>query len=228
VGQGSLGDVQTVSSTEVWAVGSNGLGTLVQRWNGSAWNVVPSQDPPSGYGSFNALAVVSSMNIWAVGNTIDGLLVHPLIEHWNGSTWSIVPAPATRTELSLADVTAVGPNDVWAVGFARSGETYQPRILHWNGVKWAFSKVPALPPNGTLEGVAARTSTDVWAVGSVPNTQGSSRTLILHWSGGAWTRVASPSPGGPTGSNTLHDVTTHPSGEAWTVGEHGLTMRFVP
>jgi hypothetical protein len=227
-GQGFLGDVEAVSSTEVWAVGGDGLGTMVQRWNGSAWSVVPSQDPPTGWGSFSAVSAASSTDIWAVGNTIDGVLVHPLIEHWNGSAWSIVPAPATSTELSLGDVAAVARNDVWAVGFARKGGTFQPRILHWNGVKWAFSKVPALPPNGTLEGVAARSSTDVWAVGSVPNTQGYPRTLILHWGGSAWTRVKSPNPGGPSASNTLYDVTTLPSGEAWAVGDDGLIERFVP
>jgi hypothetical protein len=201
---------------------------MVQRWNGSAWSVVPSQEPPTGRGSFNAVSAVSSTDIWAVGNSIDGVLVHPLIEHWNGSAWSVVPAPATSTELSLADVAAVGPSDAWAVGFARKGGIYQPRILHWNGAKWAFSKVPALPPNGTLEGVAARSSTDVWAVGNVPNAQGYLRTVILHWGGSAWTRVQSPNPAGPNASNTLYDVTTLASGEAWAVGDDGLIVRYLP
>jgi hypothetical protein len=227
-GQGSFGDVDAVSSNDVWAVGSGGLGTMVQRWNGSAWAVVPSPGLPTGGGYLRAVSAVSSTDIWSVGSTIDGLLVHPLIEHWNGSAWTIVPAPATSSELSLDDVTAVGPSDVWAVGFARQGQNYRPQILHWNGLAWTFSKLPKLPPNGTLKGVAATSSTDVWAVGSVPNDFGYAKTLILHWDGHAWSRVRSPSPGGPSASNTLEDVTTLPTGEAWAVGPDGLIERFLP
>jgi hypothetical protein len=147
-----LGDVDAVSSNDVWAVGGVGLGTLVERWNGSAWSVVPSPNLPAGGGYFSAVSALSSTDIWAVGSTIDGLLVHALIEHWDGSAWSIVPAPATGAELSLDAVTVVGPNDAWAVGFARQGQNYRPQILHWDGVAWAFSKLPKLPPNGTPGG----------------------------------------------------------------------------
>ena len=47
-----------------------------------------------------------------------------------------------------------------------------------------------------LTSVSADSASDAWAVGSyISDTTGVRDTLILHWNGTAWSRVASPSPG---------------------------------
>src|SRR5260221_14068284 len=48
----ALQGVSVISACDAWAVGSdmNGSGTdqtLIEHWDGSAWNVVPSPDPGS-------------------------------------------------------------------------------------------------------------------------------------------------------------------------------------
>ena len=54
-----------------------------------------------------------------------------------------------------------------------------------------------------------------WAVGTA-HTGAVTSTLILHWNGKTWKRVASPSPG-PEGS-TLYGVSASSPASAWAVG----------
>src|ERR1700734_1174218 len=58
---------------------------------------------------------------------------------------------------------------------------------------------------------------NAWAAGYTSNGA-SSRSLILHWNGTAWTRAASPSPG--AGGN-LAGITASSSANAWAVGQFG-------
>lgn len=65
--------------------------TLIERWNGNSWSVVPSPSP-SMIGSFSLLAGVACptvKNCQAVGV---GYPDKPLAVHWTGSSWRIVPA----------------------------------------------------------------------------------------------------------------------------------------
>jgi hypothetical protein len=71
-----LNGIQVLSPTDAWAVGqtqeSNGaILTLTERYNGSAWTIVPSPDPGSLANlSDNSLAAVTTAaagNLFAVG-----------------------------------------------------------------------------------------------------------------------------------------------------------------
>jgi hypothetical protein len=75
--------------------------------------------------------------------------------------------------------------------------------------------------------VAANSATDAWAVGAVtPSAGAQTQTLILHWTGSAWSQVPSPSMGG--GDNILHSVTRLANGEGWAVGSYGTYPNFQP
>jgi hypothetical protein len=92
-------------------------------------------------------------------------------------------------------------------------------ILHWNGRKWSQAAIPS-PSPGTSEALAAvgaTSATNAWAVGSIIGAQ-VDQTLILHWNGKTWRRVASPDPGGSGVSNDLAGVTATSAGNAWAVG----------
>jgi len=65
----ALSDVAVVSSAEVFAVGSAAGRTLVQRWNGSSWEVVPTPSPGDRDDLFGV--VVAPSGAWAVGSTGD-------------------------------------------------------------------------------------------------------------------------------------------------------------
>lgn len=63
----SLSDVAVVSSTEVFAVGSAAGRTLVERWNGSSWQVDPTPSPGDMDDLFGI--DVAPSGAWAVGST---------------------------------------------------------------------------------------------------------------------------------------------------------------
>jgi hypothetical protein len=74
--------------------GSAGDDTLIEHWDGTAWNVVTSPSP----GFFNELFSVharSATDVWAVGETLanNASSTQPPIERWNGSAWKVVPSP---------------------------------------------------------------------------------------------------------------------------------------
>jgi hypothetical protein len=71
--------------------------THIERWDGTAWRVVPS--PNAGRfpnGGLSGISCTSSRFCTAVGlYKVPGYppLFQTLIERWNGSTWSVVISP---------------------------------------------------------------------------------------------------------------------------------------
>lgn len=104
--------------SDVWAVGKHGTGhgqvTLVERWNGQAWNVVASPTGPtrSYEQGLRRVAVVSATDVWAAG----GYAGAGLLEHWDGSSWSRIPFAGQPPLTSLYGISARSSKDVWAVG----------------------------------------------------------------------------------------------------------------
>jgi len=79
--------VAATSASNAWAVGNTSSGTLIVRWNGTAWKRVPS---PGRAGSLlYGVAATSARNAWAVGDTskINHGSSETLILRWNGTSW---------------------------------------------------------------------------------------------------------------------------------------------
>jgi hypothetical protein len=94
--------------------------------------------------------------------------------------------------------------------------------LHWNGTSWSqvASPNPAGANENDLFGVTAVSSTNVWAVGRYVTATGVTRTLVLHWNGFSWKRVASPDPETSADSvNELMAVHALSPGNIWAVGD---------
>jgi hypothetical protein len=224
-----LGAVAATSASNAWAVGvyvnpSPGQ-TLIEHWNGSSWAQQPSPDPggPAQTNILYGVAAASAGNAWAVGEYSNGTDLLSLIEHWDGTAWAQVPSPSVGTDRNLLNgVAATSAKDAWAVGYydpGNPGETdYQTLIEHWDGTSWTV--VPSPSPGGPdhanwLYSVAATSPTNAWAVGDFDNGT-SLQTLIEHWNGSRWKRVAAPSPGSV--SNDLHGVTALSASNVWAVG----------
>ncbi len=225
--------VAAAPGSRAWAVGlsTNGASqhTLIERWNGSAWKVVPSPNPGAVSPNENELdgvADTSASNAWAVGSYTNGGTDFTLIEHWDGSTWSQVPSPnpggAATNQTNLYGVEATSPSDAWAVGYYDDGTSYRTLTAHWNGNAWTHvsSPSPAGAGGSFLTGVAATSPSNAWAVGYY-GTGGALRTLIEHWNGRSWAIVPSPSPGPPGGQNELNGVAMTSATSAWAVGYDG-------
>ncbi|HYP39346.1 MAG TPA: S-layer homology domain-containing protein, partial [Chloroflexia bacterium] len=230
-----LYSIDGASPTDIWAVGySSNLGTagtgeyiastLIEHWNGSQWQVVPSPNVAGNGGTQlnNYLAdtsVLSTTYAWAVGyyDTTD-YQQRALALRWDGAQWSIVPTPPLTMSHSLTSVSAVSPSDAWAVGsyIAGNGES-QALVWHWNGTQWSEVVRPNLgTAHSFFKAVSARSANDVWAVG-YHGTGNSSQTLVMHWNGTQWSVVPSPN---PSEDSYLWDVEAVGANDAWAVGNY--------
>lgn len=175
----------------------------------------------------DAVAATSASSAWAVGSEISGAggVSRTLVEHWDGARWSIVASPNVKgmTVNALDGVAVAAPDDAWAVGSSYSDPTPTlPMILHWDGRAWKLVRAPHLGVHGrpsTLSGITALSGDDVWAVGTVV-VDGTIETLVVHWDGQRWKRIASPNPGGSAGSD-LRSVFATSATDVWSVGHVG-------
>jgi hypothetical protein len=205
-GSDVLADVAAVSADLAWAVGTTSsddpipvITTLVERWDGSHWDIVKSPNAHNG-SELHSVATTSAGDAWAVGNTLNANNIQDgtLIEHWNGSRWRVVKSPSPGIAPGLEAVAALSPTDAWAVG----GKTLESGdcatlIEHWKGTRWEAVNAPN---GGCLADVSARSSSDVWAVGS--GRLGMPNGTIMHWDGHAWSIVEDPD-AGPLGGVSI-------------------------
>lgn len=118
-----------------------------------------------------------------------------LVEHWDGTRWSESKVRGPNGSTDLAAVTAISATDVWAVGTSWHGSEADsdywsyPIAERWSGSSWQTMRLPTTSRTApyTLDDVSAAAANDVWAVGgSVAGT------LLEHWNGKRWSRLASP------------------------------------
>ena len=92
-GTGLLSGVSCVSESFCFAVGSRlrrlVSHTLVERWDGKAWSVVPTTEPGDRRSTLAGVSCASKSFCVAVGSHFTAAGGHALIEAWNG--WSIWP-----------------------------------------------------------------------------------------------------------------------------------------
>ena len=191
-----------------------------------AARAAPGQAVTAIPGELGAVSASSATNTWAVGDDCTATCT-TLTLHWNGTAWSKVASPnAGSGANSLSGVYTVSATNAWAVGdycTTSACPAEDTLILHWNGTAW--SKVASLNPSSVvnvLTGVSGTSGTDIWAAGYVLGPSGSDNTLILHWNGTAWSKVASPNPS-KTGADLLNAVSAVSSASAWAVGSYDAT-----
>jgi hypothetical protein len=225
--QNELLGISALSDHDVWAVGwaQDPSGppyvkrTLVEHFDGSAWTIVPSPNPPNDVQSqLHSVSAASANDVWAVGASHDGTLPsRTLIQHWDGTRWSIVPSPSPDNQLNeLRGVAALSATDAWAVGYRSGIQTQSPietLILHWNGFSWSQVASPnVFGVANQLFGIAAISANDIWAVGYAGGAP-----LSVHWDGSAWSLIPVPGDSGLS-SEHLTAVSGAAADEVWAVG----------
>jgi hypothetical protein len=229
-----LNAVAATTTSNAWAVGRFRNGgvdeALIERWNGTAWKVVPSPTPGTSSVLY-AVAATSGSNAWAAGTFFTGAAFQTLILRWNGSTWKKVASPnpgGASNNHFLRGVSVTSGSNAWAVGDYHDGTSYRTLIERWNGTVW--KRVPSPNPGGAstdniLYGVAATSSSNAIAVGSY-RSGSASRTLTERWNGSAWKWAWSPNPAGLSADNVLYAVDASSATNAWAVGfQHGTPDR---
>jgi hypothetical protein len=197
VGRGTyFTTVTAISSSDVWAAGSNNSSVLMEHWNGVSWTVV-SSPAFTGVGFVSGISADSSNDVWAVAGAIT--------LHWNGQTWSQVPTPSAMRGDAI---TVLSPINVWVAG-SRSGEHPDAlaEIFHWDGSSWSLS--PTVNPlsnnvSSRFDGIAAVSANNIWAVGS----------FTEQWNGTSWSLVNTPSGANLLGITALSDGTVVAVGES--------------
>ena len=224
-----LGGVTCVSASDCWAVGSRtdniGLSarTLILRWDGTSWSIVPSAPDTSAVQGLDleAVSCASASECMAVGFSRGTAGDYAFAMRWDGTSWSVVPVPPT-TEADmfytpseyLYGVTCAASSDCWAAGAHWTGTLYRTLVDHWDGNTWTAATSPntAADQDNILSAVTCVSSADCWAVGS---SDAYSQALIERWDGTSWTIVPSTQAGNP-----LNAVTCLSASDCWAAGPY--------
>jgi len=193
------------SSTGCDAVGMNTNGEdeivgLVERWNGSAWEVQPT---PKSTGAkednLESVACRSASECEATGyaEVAEGKHV-TLAERWNGTAWSVQSIPTKGNDSNLVSVSCVSASECVASGFYLSSAGKQSALVElWNGKEWKILTTATLPKEDEqswLESLSCPSSKHCTAVGAVVTTLNGIVTLAESYNGSTWTVQTTPTP----------------------------------
>jgi hypothetical protein len=218
-----LSDVSCSSASFCVAVGGQnvgtGGGTLTEKWNGTAWSVVPSVNVPATTDdTLASVSCVGPLFCLAVGTSGQG----PVAETWNGTAWSLVSAvlPAGSTSAGLGSVSCVATTACEVLGTAVSGSTGTIFGNQWNGS--VLSATTAATPAAagvtvSATGMSCVSATWCLAVGATDTTP-TAVPFSEMWNGTAWTLVTTPPAATGTGS-LLRAVSCAGTGFCEAVGQ---------
>ena len=157
------------------------------------------------------VAASSARNAWAVGFVGNAHVTRWVILRWKGTKWSLVSSP-NPLNTGFDGVATTSASNAWAVGATPA----KALIEHWNGRSWRVVPTTGVGAGAAFDDVTAISARNAWAVGYVGNYDTTAvRTLIEHWNGKSWKRVASPS---PRSGGLLESVTAISASDAWAVG----------
>lgn len=189
------------SPSDVWAFTQAATGSRVLHYNGKAWSVAKTFDAQIGGAS-----VAGKNDIWVFGVDLFGM---KSLGAWyfNGHTWRL-------TGTDLQGGSALSPTNVWAF----SGT----KVYHFNGSRWANTQLSALLPprmllNGpAITGIIALSASNVYAIGNGNAEDEGGPTVVLHYNGSKWAKVATGNFGyGTTGSGGSQQVSPDGAGGLW-------------
>ncbi len=180
-----LMSVSCTSASNCVAVGFSGMmnqeTTLAMVWDGSAWSVVSSPNPGTGFvgNKLNSVTCLSASSCVAVGSTSQGGLGQTLVMSWDGSTWSVVSSPnASGTNDELRSVSCASASDCVAVGYTRTTPV-STLVMAWNGTAWSIVSSPNVGTEGDyLNSAACVSATECVAVGYSTFNGYSTKTLV--------------------------------------------------
>jgi|GEM_PF-1645695 len=195
----SLTDIDAVSGSDAWAVGSDGL---FAHWDGTNWNAVDNTKL-IGVSAVQAVDMLATDQVWA---SVQG----GRMARYNGSSWVLEP---TNYTANMNSISMVSPTDGWATG---ANATF----ARYNGTNWQEVR-----PSGTLtvtmQGIDMVSSTDGWAVGGQISPNEGPLGRIARWNGTNWQEFPTP-----VGNRILYDVDMLNASYGWAVGQGGTLLQW--
>jgi DNA-binding beta-propeller fold protein YncE len=176
---------------------------LVERWNGTKWEVQSTPNPEGAQNSdLVGASCTASTACEATGHYQNsaGTWV-TLAERWNGTKWEVqsTPNPEGAKSAHLVGVSCTSSTACTAAGYYQnSSGTVVSLAERWNGTKWEVQSTPN--PEGaketTLYGMSCTSSTACTAAGYYQNGSGTTVTLAEAWNGTKWEVQSTPNPEG--------------------------------
>jgi hypothetical protein len=165
-------------------------GTLVERWNGTSWTIVPTPRPAGAPGAeLDGIACTSDSACIAAG-AIDHLNHQtPLAEEWNGTNWTILstPRPPGAQGGVLSGVACTSHAACTIAGLAFTTSLPYLYAERWDGNHLTFESTPALPGAFDIGNpvLACASASTCMAVGAFTNTfpNGPKFGLAERWNG---------------------------------------------
>jgi hypothetical protein len=183
------------ASTEVHYV------TLVERWNGTSWEVQQSPNPAVARGSFlESVSCPSASECTAAGYYEDSQTNHhPVAERWNGEKWTVETPPSEGRSSGLTSVSCASASECVAVGSYVSGSPAKASSLVelWNGAEWKVqtsAKLPETDEGPAFSSVSCPAAKSCIAVGGVIEGLEGTRSLAESWNGTSWNNISPPRP----------------------------------
>lgn len=169
--------------------------------------------------SLEDVTVAETGEVWALGSYRAGGEYQTLVLNRTADGWQQVPfadpegAPFDGTGIDVDETGAV-----WLSGFRFEEDLIESSaVLRYDGTDWSDIPTPDFPFDSPLWDIEVISPNDVWAVGAFehPETQ-NEETLALHYDGGSFTQVSTPSPGFGAALGNL-DATSPV--DVWAVGD---------
>jgi hypothetical protein len=201
--------------------------SVLERWNGTSWKVVPDPTlpgtPKSGLTitGLQGLSCASADECWASGGWLydPGPQAEPtkggaLGYQWDGQQWTGVRITDLKYAKAgdLYGISCPAPTMCMAIGAQPGDGHLYPEAEQWNGSSWAAA--PIAGPAGPIiyiEGVGCAAAAMCMAVG-----YSGADPAIYQWNGSSWTSI--PAPGQPNVGNELYGVTCTSTDNCWGVG----------
>jgi hypothetical protein len=113
-----------------WSYNSALMGrTLVERWNGTSWKVVPSANIGPLDNNFKAVVEQSPTNVTAFGYYLNGTHVQTLVEHLRRGQFVVVPSgDASPYHNNLLDASYLPGQPLFSVGLYNNGTSYRTLV----------------------------------------------------------------------------------------------------
>jgi len=180
---GWLQGVSCPSAKFCAAVGNDGSGVLIERWNGSGWSMsAPRSGSSAGlYG----VSCPSATSCFAVGSTLTKS-GGSLVERWNGRAWSAstTPVPRNASFAALQSVSCPSAARCLAVGDDGSPGVYADS---WNGTGWHLVPMTTAGGHiGAFSAVSCLAATSCAALGATTQFAASARSESAFWNGTRW------------------------------------------
>jgi hypothetical protein len=130
-------------------------------------------------------------------------------------TWQPATLPAAASDWSLQDVAIDGAGHAWTAGQQGS----RALVAHDDASGWTRSYIARATLGSGGSKLSAITTTgggsQVFAAGAILSSEGTDRSLIVHWTGDGWQRMGSRNRPGAT---DLYGIAARAAGDVWAVG----------